>query len=63
MRRILESNHVSEILAESLGDITNSELTELFDILADWEDILQAQDIDFGEVSPLQYDDQEGPQP
>lgn len=42
-------------MAETEGQTSNpnlSELTALFETLADWEEQLQAQDIDFGELTP-----------
>ena len=50
-------------MAEKPGCISNPEISELFDILEDWEKILQAQNIDFDELSCPQDDCPEGPQP
>ena len=38
-------------VAERPGSISNPELSEIFDILAEWEAVLQAQNIDFEELS------------
>ncbi len=38
-------------MAESTGETSNPDLTALFDTLADWEAVLQAQNIDFAQFS------------
>lgn len=38
-------------LAETGGETSNSDFTELFDVLAEWEAVLQAQNIDFTQLS------------
>ena len=56
---------VKQKMAESWGDLSNSELSELFDTLAQWESVLQAQNIDFSQLSPPEPDatPPEEPQP